>query len=256
MRTHADSVQEQFDPQAQAYLKSQVHAAGPDLDYAARLVAQALPSGATALDVGCGAGNLSFRLCRGVRRMVALDPSPTMLTTVSQQAAARGLDNVETRQGSAQALPFEAAAFDLVASRYSAHHWTRLEEALREMQRVTRAGGFLLLIDSLAPEDPLVDTHFQAIELLRDRSHVRNRSVSEWQARLGTAGFALLEQQQWPTRIEFASWVERMRTPPEHTLAIRALQSKAPLEVQRALAFESDGSFVVQTGLFWARRIG
>jgi hypothetical protein len=112
----------------------------------------------------------------------------------------------------------------------------------------------LLLIDSLTPEDALADTHLQALELLRDPSHVRNRSQPQWRALLSAAGFELLEQRQWPIRIEFAPWVERMRTPVERVAAIRSLQASAPAEVQRALGFETDGSFTLQTGLFFARR--
>jgi len=254
MRTHADSVQDQFDPQAQAYLASRVHAEGPDLERAEQLVIQAVSPQASALDVGCGAGHLSFRLAARVGHVVAVDPSPGMLSMVAQQAAARQLTHLSTRTGSAEALPFDVASFDLVASRYSAHHWTHLEGALEELHRVAKPGAMLLLIDTLAPEDALADTHLQAIELLRDRSHVRNRSLSQWRLLLSAVGFELLEQRQWPIRIEFASWVARMRTPAEHVAAIRSLQRSAPAEVQRAVGFEPDGSFILQTALFWARR--
>jgi len=254
MRTHADSVQDQFDAQGQAYLASRVHAEGPDLERAEQLAMQAVSPGASALDVGCGAGHLAFRLAARVGQVVAVDPSAGMLATVAQQAAVRQLANLSTRTGSAESLPFDGESFDLVASRYSAHHWSHLERALGELHRVARGGGALLLIDSLAPEGALADTHLQAIELLRDRSHVRNRSLSQWRLLLSVAGFELLEQRQWPIRIEFASWVERMRTPAEHVEAIRSLQRSAPSEVQRALGFEPDGSFTLQTGLFWARR--
>lgn len=254
MRTHADSVHDQFDPQGQVYLQSAVHAQGPDLERAEQLVQQALSHGASALDVGCGAGHLAFRLASRVGRTVAVDPSPGMLATVAQEAAARGLTRLDTRAAQAESLPFENARFDLVASRYSAHHWTHLEEGLHELHRVAKPGAALLMIDSLAPEDALTDTHLQALELLRDRSHVRNRSRREWERLLSAAGFELIERRQWPIRIEFASWVARMRTPAEHVTAIRSLQRSAPAEVQRALAFEPDGSFTLQTALFWARR--
>jgi ubiquinone/menaquinone biosynthesis C-methylase UbiE len=252
MRTHADSVQEQFDPQGQAYLSSPVHADGPDLQCAERLIDQSVSPGARALDVGCGAGHLAFRLAPRVGHLTAVDPSPGMLATVAQQALARQLTNLSIRTGTAQALPFEDASFDLVASRYSAHHWVDLEQALRELRRVAKPAAALLLIDVLAPEDALVDTHLQALELLRDRSHVRNRSRSQWRQLLSAAGFELREQRQWPVRIEFTSWVERMRTPLEQVAAIRSLQRGAPAEVQNALGIEPDGSFTLQTGLFWA----
>lgn len=67
------------------------------------------------------------------------------------------------------------------------------------------------------------------------------------------AGIELIEHAAWPTRMEFVSWVERMRTPPNKIAMIRSLQIQAPQEVRDALAIEDDGSFTLQTGLFWGR---
>jgi ubiquinone/menaquinone biosynthesis C-methylase UbiE len=253
MRTHAEAVQDQFDPQAQAYLNSPVHAGGPDLAAARERIGRQLPMSAQILDVGTGAGHLSFALAPAVARVVALDPAPGMLATVRAAAAARGLPQIETRSGSADALPFADASFDLVCTRYSAHHWFDVPRALSEMRRVVTPAGFMLLIDLLGEDDPLVDTHLQSIELLRDTSHVRDRNRAEWHALLGQAQFDRIEHSTWPTRLEFASWVQRMRTPAPLVTAIRLLQNGAPAEVQRALRIEADGSFTARTGLFWAR---
>jgi ubiquinone/menaquinone biosynthesis C-methylase UbiE len=252
--THLHTVQSQFDPQAQAYLTSHVHAHGPDLAHAQALVAQALPAGTgQVLDLGCGAGHLSFALAPQVARVIAVDPSPQMLATVRQAAAARGLAQIDTCEAPAEALPLADASIDLVATRYSAHHWTRLDAALQEMHRVLKPGGHVLVIDVEGEADALVDTHLQAMELLRDRSHVRNRSAGDWQALLASAGFQLLEHRRWPLRLDFTSWVARMRTPAGQVEAIRALQRGAPREVVEALRIEPDGSFTVGTGVWWGR---
>jgi ubiquinone/menaquinone biosynthesis C-methylase UbiE len=256
MRTHEQTVQSQFDPRAHAYLTSPVHSAGPDLDRARELVAQALSSDSHALDVGCGGGHLSFALAPHVGRMIALDPSPGMLAAVSQAAAAKGLGQIEARQANAESLPFEAGTFHLVCTRYSTHHWTRLEEALREITRVLAPGGHALIIDTLGHEDPLVDTFLQSIELLRDTSHVRNRSRTEWRSLLRAAGLIELEHANWPLRLEFASWIARMHTPADRAAVIRSLQEGAPREVGQALRIEADGSFAIETGLFWLRKPG
>jgi ubiquinone/menaquinone biosynthesis C-methylase UbiE len=251
VRSHTEAVQEQFDPQAQAYLSSTVHAAGPDLRAARERVEQCLGGDAQVLDVGSGAGHLSFALAPAAARVVALDSSPGMLATVRKAAAARGLKQIETCEASATALPFAPASFDLVSTRYSAHHWLDVPQALKEMRRVVKPGGFILVIDLLGEAHPLVDTHLQSIELLRDTSHVRDRSITQWQSLLHQAGFCAIEQCTWATRLEFTSWVERMRTPAALVTAIRMLQAGAPAEVQRALNIEADGSFTAQTGLFW-----
>lgn len=256
MRTHEQTVQSQFDPRAHLYLTSAVHSAGPDLERAKALVSQAVPTDAQALDIGCGAGHLSFALATHVARIIAIDPSPAMLATVSQTAAAKGWSRIETRQGNAESLPFADGEFPLVCTRYSAHHWTRLGAAVREMGRVMAAGGRALVIDTLGHEDPLVDTFMQSIELLRDPSHVRNRSRSEWRSLLREAGLVEIESAEWPIRLEFASWTERMRTPADRVAVIRSLQDGAPQEVREALEIGPEGSFTIRTGLFWLRKPG
>jgi ubiquinone/menaquinone biosynthesis C-methylase UbiE len=256
MRTHEQTVQSQFDPRAQEYLASAVHAAGPDLERAKLLVAQAVPASSQALDIGCGGGHLGFALAPYVTRMVALDPAPRMLATVSQAAASKGLGQIEVRQGNAESLPFDDSGFDLVCTRYSAHHWTRLDVAVRELTRVLAPGGHALIIDTLGHDDPLVDTFLQSIELLRDSSHVRDRSVTEWRALLRPTGLVELDQAEWPTRLEFPSWVGRMHTPADRVAVMRSLQEAAPREVREALAIEADGTFTIRTGLFWLRKPG
>jgi SAM-dependent methyltransferase len=176
-----------------------------------------------------------------------------MLATVRAAAAQRQLPQIEVQQASAHALPFPDGHFDMVGTRYSAHHWHDVPAALREMRRVTRPGGTLLVIDLMGDESPLVDTHLQAIELLRDPSHVRDYAPSQWRSMLRCAGFELQQEAFWRTRIEFGSWIERMRTPPESAATIRTLLAGAALEVREGLAVEPDGSFVPKTGLFWLR---
>lgn len=253
MRTHDQTVQDQFDPRAQSYLESPVHTAGPDLAHAQSLVAAAAPRTATLLDIGCGAGHLSFALAPAVGRVISFDPSEGMLEVLAAAAKARGLSQIETRRGSAEGLPFTTRELDLVCTRFSAHHWMRLETAIAEMARVVKPSGYVLIIDTMTSEDALVDTHLQTMEVLRDPSHVRNRSVTQWRKLLGASGLVEIEHRSWPLRLEFKSWTERMRTTADRVAMIRALQRDAPREVQEALACEADGSFTVQVGLFWAR---
>ncbi|MFC3531513.1 class I SAM-dependent methyltransferase [Vogesella facilis] len=253
MQAHQQATTQQFDPQAQAYLTSAVHAAGPDLAQACQLLAANVAGHARALDVGCGAGHLAFQLAPLLGHITALDPAPAMLDTVAASAASRGLNNLATQSGHAGALPFADASFALVASRYSAHHWLDLAAGLADMRRVTAPGGYVLLIDVQAPEDALADTHLQCWELLRDRSHVRNRSDREWRELFAASGIELIAHHSWPLRLEFASWVARMRTPPEKVALLRQLQQEAPQEVASALQLEADGSFSTATGLWWGR---
>jgi len=252
---HHDKVDRQFGSRAQAYLESAVHARGRDLQHLAALAAQ-LPPDASALDMGCGAGHASFAVAPHVGDMVAYDLSGDMLAVVRDAAAQRGLSSVRTGQGPAEQLPFEADAFDLVISRYSAHHWSDPAAALREAARVLKPAGRLCFIDVVGPQGPhaaLLDTHLQALELLRDTSHVRDYSPTEWRAMLQHAGFEVTAEENWPLEIEFASWIARMRTPPVLEAAIRHLLADAPAEVQRHYGIRATLDFTLESAMFTAR---
>ncbi|HEX7741664.1 MAG TPA: class I SAM-dependent methyltransferase, partial [Sphingobium sp.] len=119
-KSHQAVVTEQFGPRANAYVTSAVHANGEDLQQIAGLV----PGRNTArvLDLGCGGGHVSFAMAPEVSEVVAYDLSQDMLTAVTRVAVERGFDNLRTECGAAEKLPFEDAAFGVVATRFSAHH--------------------------------------------------------------------------------------------------------------------------------------
>jgi len=241
--SHESLVTRQFGPRAAAYVASAVHAQGEDLEQLAALV-KARP-GSRLLDLGSGGGHLSYYAAPHAASVTAYDLSDEMLAAVAQVATERGLGNIATRQGAVEALPFAAQSFDIVATRLSAHHWHDVPAALREARRVLAPGGLLVVIDIVSPGPPLLDTHFQAIELLRDPSHVRDYSAAEWLAMASTAGFMPQRVAHRRLRIEFASWIKRMATAPEHVAAIRSLQALASEEVRRHFAYEPDGSFTM-----------
>jgi ubiquinone/menaquinone biosynthesis C-methylase UbiE len=242
---HDNLVESQFSAQAAAYVTSAVHAGGDDLRELADL-ACGRPD-ARVLDLGCGGGHVSFRLAPLVREVVAYDLSPAMLAVVKAEADRRGLSNIVTCEGPVERLPFETGSFDLVLSRYSAHHWSDFRAGLQEARRVLTPQGHGGFADVVTPGSPLLDTHLQALELLRDASHLRNYTQEEWRQALIAAGFQPGPATLRRLRLEFAAWVERMRTPKLHVEAIRSLQSRMPAEVRRHFALEADGSFTLDT---------
>ena len=244
------SVQRQFGSVAANYRTSAVHAQGADLN---RMVELAALSGSEhVLDAGYGAGHTALAFATAATQVVALDLTPEMLAQVEKLAAERGVSNVVTRQGDVEKLPFDDDAFDLVTSRYSAHHWPHPADALREIRRVLRPEGFFLLSDIVAPEDVTQDTFLQTIELLRDPSHVRDHRPSEWLAMLAASGFDTQMVMTWELPLNYDDWVARMATPSDYVAVIRSLFDGAPAEVRAAMHIQPDYTFSIPGALFFA----
>lgn len=240
---HHDQVADAFGATAAAYLTSPTHASGADLETLAAQIGST--PNADVLDLGCGAGHASFAAARHARSVIAYDLAAPMLATVAASANERGLSNIRTEQGPAERLPFDDASFDWVVSRFSAHHWHDVPQALAEVRRVLKLGGRVLFIDVAGAAHPLLDTHLQAVELLRDGSHVRNYRADEWSALFAAAGFEASVCERWRLSIEFSSWVARMRTSAERIAAIRSLWHGAPDEVRAYYGVQEDGSFML-----------
>lgn len=238
---HHDNVDKQFGEQAGAYLTSAVHASGRDLVRLAERLYGA-PE-AKVLDMGCGAGHASFIAAQHVKEVVAYDLSEKMLAVVRTAALERGYSHLTTRQGYAESLPFADAEFDVVISRYSAHHWHDVGSALREVRRVLKPGGKVIFMDVSAPGNPVLNIWLQTVEALRDTSHVQDYSPGEWLTFMTESGLVIQAVSQDRLDLEFSSWIERMRTPDVMVQAIRAYQHSAPDEVQRYYALQPDGSF-------------
>lgn len=250
-KAHESVVEDQFGPRAKAYVESAVHARGPDLEALEAIAAAAKP--VHALDLGAGGGHVSYLMARHAGRVTACDLSSEMLAAVAATARDRRLGNIATVQAPAENLPFEDESFDFLGCRYSAHHWRDFEAGLRQARRVLRHGATAAFIDVFASGHALFDTHLQAVELLRDTSHVRDYTAGEWVAALGRSGFALTGMQTWRLRMEFSTWTARMRTPDENAHAIRLLQKVASAETIRHFAIEDDGSFLLDVLLIETR---
>lgn len=113
-----------------------------------------LQPGEAVLDVGCGTGSLAMAASRQVTpngTVHGVDPSPAMIARARHKARKASAD-VTFEDGTAESLPYPDASFDVVLSTVMLHHVPRKARprAVREMRRVLRAGGRLLIIDFVA----------------------------------------------------------------------------------------------------------
>jgi SAM-dependent methyltransferase len=122
-----------------------------------------------ALDAGAGTGALAFALAPLVREVVAVELVPELI----ERGRANAPANVTFVEGDIEKLDFGRASFDLAGTLRTLHHVPRPELVVAELTRVTRPGGTVLLVDQIAPNDPLAAFELNRFERARDSSHTR-----------------------------------------------------------------------------------
>ena len=103
-----------------------------------------IPSGARALDIACGSGNLAIPLARSGAKAIGVDIAPNLLEQARARAAAENLE-ATFDEGDAEALPYGDASFDVVVSMFGAMFAPRPELVVAEMARVLKPGGRLAM---------------------------------------------------------------------------------------------------------------
>ncbi len=167
------------------------------------------------LDVCCGPGALTLALAPRVLFARGIDLTEAMLREARKAELEQGIRNVAFERGEAEALPYPNGAFDLVTCRYSFHHMTKPALALKEMARVSKPAGRLVIIDSLAPEiDSKFELHNQ-IERLRDPSHTASMRLTTFLAMLEAEGLEVIRQSVRRRLRSFNVWMKRAGVGPE-----------------------------------------
>jgi ubiquinone/menaquinone biosynthesis C-methylase UbiE len=140
------------------------------------------------LDVACGPGLLVCAFARVVRHATGIDLTPAMLEQARELEKQRVLSNVTWELGDVLPLPFDDGSFSIVSARFAFHHFLDPLAVLKEMRRVCKMGGRIVVADS-APAQSKADA-FNAVERLRDPSHTRALPVEELRELFASAGLA------------------------------------------------------------------
>lgn len=254
MITQHDINQKQYQNKSLDYLNSQAHSEGIEFNKFINEIQKI--EKAVVLDLGCGGGHVSYNVAPHADLVFAYDLSHEMLDTVSKTASQRKLKNIFVQQGIAEDMPFSDHQFDVVISRYSAHHWQHVPSAMKEVNRVLKPDGIVIFVDIISSSSPILDTFLQTIETIRDPSHVRNYSVKEWVYFIEDAGFDLVGLDKQTLSLDFGSWVKRMKTPEDQIKTLRYLQEGSSDLVKKYFKIQNDGSFESHVGYFVFKKLG
>jgi ArsR family transcriptional regulator len=143
-------------------------------------------------DLGCGAGHISEALAPCVARVIAVDESGPMLAAAEKRLA--GATNVDLRVGTIESLPIDDESLDAAVLFLVAHFITDPAKAMREIRRVLKPGGRLLVVDLMSHD---------RIEYVVQLGHVwqgfDGDQVKEW---LDRAGFTACRYRPLPADTE------------------------------------------------------
>jgi demethylmenaquinone methyltransferase/2-methoxy-6-polyprenyl-1,4-benzoquinol methylase len=111
--------------------------------------------GARALDVATGTGDLAIELARRGAEVVGSDFSEGMLAVARRKAP-----GLRWETGNALALPYDDGSFDAATVGFGARNFSDLDQGLREMARVVRPGGRVVVLEITTPQRPPLSTFF------------------------------------------------------------------------------------------------
>jgi ubiquinone/menaquinone biosynthesis C-methylase UbiE len=170
--------QQRFGDYAERYLQSSTHAQAPEL---LRLLQLAQPQpGDVVLDIATGGGHTARTFAPHAQSVVAADLAPRMLMAARKHITENCLTNVSYTATDAEKLAFASASFDIVTCRIAPHHFPDIYRFVLECARVLKPGGRLMIQDGVTPEDERAARYIDSFERLRDPSHARTSSESEW----------------------------------------------------------------------------
>ncbi len=112
-----------------------------------------LKSNSLVLEVGCGTGYTTYEILKTVdkKNVFAVDISKEQI-----KIAASKFKNINIIRGDAEALPFKSSIFDATISAGSIEYWPNPMQGVKEMVRVTKKGGTVVILGPRLPDNPVL----------------------------------------------------------------------------------------------------
>lgn len=219
-----------------------------------------LPPDLRILDIGTGIGLLPLLLSEdGAKQLVGIDISPEMLEHAEYLRLSRGTEaaaRVTFRLAPAHALPFREETFDAVTCRLVLNHVRRPERIVREIVRVLRPGGILILAELLGVDNPVKRATQNAIEERRNAAHVAARGAEQYNKLLTDAGLQIEAKDVLSFERELEEWLAIYHADRADSAVVREM-IEAGLETDAAgiNARRQGNSLVFEQRMYYVRAV-
>ncbi len=225
--SHQKLVRDEFSRQAEAMANAPAFSAEAIMKRFKEAVAP--KKSGVMLDLACGPGILLAGLASAMKLNVGVDLTPKMIQMARAKCLAANLSNTRFLESPAENLPFASHLFDCVVTRLTIHHFIDPLTVLREVRRILKPDGLLVIADLLSSEDPTDTRLHNALEQLRDPSHIRMLPESELLKVVNDAGFRVISSEHWQQQRQFGEWaaiVENARSLKSLEVVMKTLAEK------------------------------
>lgn len=203
---HVEKIRHQFTRQADAY--SRMQQTRDENGLRALVALTGASDSDRVVDVACGPGFLTMAFAERCADVFGVDATEKLLSSARHEAVRRKLDNVTFVLGDANQLALQDGSFDVASCRAAFHHFPEPAAVLRELQRVLRPGGRILIADMFASAEPEKAAYHNRIERLCDPTHTRALAHAEFEQLFRDAGLELLHSPTSKIDYEVEEWLE------------------------------------------------
>lgn len=196
---------------------------------------------------------ISLSLANQVKWVISCNENSNHITDLIEEAKRLKVTNLLTKHCSFEKIPFSDSSVDIVVSRLCLNKCFNIHSYLKEVYRILKPGGNLIISDIIVPDVPVFDTWLNTFRLVLDNSHIRSFSIKQITNLLENYSFSLedISSNQLTTNL-----VELGKNKPslDQLFTIKNLLLNSPKDVNEYFNINSDLSLQIDTAVILATK--
>jgi SAM-dependent methyltransferase len=192
------------------------------------------------MEIACGIGTTTLAFAERCGLAVGVDVAEEPLQLARTAAAERNVNNVDFILSEVERLSFDDNSFNGALCRFSFHHFVNPARVFAELARVVAPGGWMVIADMVASEDPVKAEFHNQMERLCDPTHSRTLPVSEFERMFAERGFRTAMKVERDARLTLDDWIRFGGASPENAAKLHELAAAAVDQDRAGLKFTRD----------------
>jgi ubiquinone/menaquinone biosynthesis C-methylase UbiE len=193
------------------------------------------------VELACGNGNTTLAFAERCGRAMGVDVIEEPLQLARRTAVRRNIDNIDFIVSEVERLSCGDDSFDGALCRFAFHHFAHPAYVFAELARVVAPGGWMVIADMVASEDPAKADFHNQMERLCDPTHSRTLPASEFERMFTENGFRIALRVERDARLTLEDWIRFGGATPESAARLREMAAAAVNQDRAGLSFTRDG---------------